>query len=354
MLKIIFNRILKGVAVVTGVAVIVFFIFRALPGDPVKMILGTHYTEKAAVKIKNDLHLDKPLGAQLYYHLRDLSIISIESDSEKSQKKYNYTSLFHTSKNNVLVLKKPYFGRSYQSNKLVSDTLIESMEGTLWLSFSSMLIATFLGIIFGVFAAINYQTWIDYSLVTLSVVGISTPSFVAAILIAMVFGYYLTDFTGLDMQGYLWKTDPHTLEKKWLFKNLILPSITLGIRPLAIIMQLTRSSMLDVLSQDYIRTARAKGLSFLQVVFKHALKNALNPVITAVSGWLASLMAGAFFVEYVFNWRGIGYTVIHAIETRDLPIVMGGAIIIAIIFVLISTFVDIMYAVLDPRVRLNN
>ena len=133
-------------AVVTGVAVIVFLIFRALPGDPVKMILGTHYTEAAANELKRELHLDESLGVQLYYHLRDFSIISIESDSKESQKKYKYTSLFHTSKNTVLVFKKPYFGRSYQSNKLVSDTLIESMEGTLWLAFTSMLIATFLGI----------------------------------------------------------------------------------------------------------------------------------------------------------------------------------------------------------------
>lgn len=354
MLNLIFKRILKGIAVVAGVAVVVFVIFRALPGDPVKMILGTHYTEDTAQELRKELHLDKRLGVQLYYHLKDFSVISIEEDSKQSKQKYNYTMLFHTSKNSVLVIKKPYFGRSYQTNKLVSDTLMESMEGTLWLALTSMLIATFFGIIFGILAAINYQTWIDNSLVTLSVIGISTPSFVAAILISMVFGYYLTDITGLNMQGYFWEKDIATLEKKWVLKNLILPSITLGIRPLAIIMQLTRSSMLDVLSQDYIRTARAKGLSFIQVVLKHALKNALNPVITAVSGWLASLMTGAFFVEYIFNWRGLGYTIIQAIEMRDLPIVMGGAIVIAIIFVIISTFVDIVYALLDPRVRLDN
>ena len=134
-------------------------------------------------------------------------------------------------------------------------------------------------------------------------------------------------------------------------KNLILPTITLGLRPLAIIIQLTRSSLLDVLSQDYIRTATAKGLSFYRVVFKHALKNALNPVITAISGWFAGLMAGAVFVEIIFNWKGIGYEVVDALNKNDLPVVMGATLIFAMIFVVINIGVDIVYGILDPRVR---
>ena len=135
-------------------------------------------------------------------------------------------------------------------------------------------------------------------------------------------------------------------------RNLLLPAVALGVRPLAVIMQLTRSSMLDVLSQDYIRTARAKGLSPGRTVLHHALRNALNPVVTAVSGWLASLMAGAFFIEYIFNWKGLGTTTLRAVENLDFPVVMGATLFVAAIFVLVNIAVDMLYAVLDPRVRL--
>ena len=136
-------------------------------------------------------------------------------------------------------------------------------------------------------------------------------------------------------------------------KNLILPTITLGIRPLAIIVQLTRSSMLEVLSLDYIRTAKAKGLSSYAIIFNHALRNALNPVVTAVSGWFASLMAGAFFVEYIFGWNGLGKVTVDALELSDFPVVMGAVLFIAFLFVIINILVDILYGFLDPRVKLN-
>jgi peptide/nickel transport system permease protein len=134
-------------------------------------------------------------------------------------------------------------------------------------------------------------------------------------------------------------------------RNLILPAITLAIRPLAVIVQLTRSSILDVLTQDYIRTARAKGLPERTVIFRHALRNALNPVITAVSGWFASLLAGAVFVEFVFGWKGLGQELFLAIEKQDMPVVMGGVILIAALFVGISMLVDVAYGWIDPRVR---
>ena len=178
-------------------------------------------------------------------------------------------------------------------------------------------------------------------------------SFLYRLLFGGMFGYYLTDYTGLNMVGQLWETDPLTGDRNLALKNLILPAFTLGIRPLAIIVQLTRSSMLDVLSQDYIRTARAKGLSYYTVMIKHALKNAINPVITAVSGWFASLMAGAFFIEEIFNWKGLGSTTINAVQTLDFPVVMGSTLFIGVIFVFVNIFVDLLYALADPRVRLN-
>lgn len=157
--------------------------------------------------------------------------------------------------------------------------------------------------------------------------------------------------TGLNPTGALTDMDDLTGEEVYHWENLILPALTLGIRPLAIVTQLTRSSMLDVLSQDYIRTAKAKGLSFYKIIVKHALKNALNPVVTAISGWFASLLAGSVFVERVFGWNGIGNELVMALQNDDLPFVMGAVLVIATFFVVINIVVDIIYGVLDPRVR---
>ena len=192
---------------------------------------------------------------------------------------------------------------------------------------------------------------IDKIALVFSVLGMSIPSFFAAILNAWIFAFVLAEFTGLNMFGSLYSVDDFGEGEHLDLKNLILPAITLGIRPLAIIVELTRSSLLDVLSQDYIRTAKAKGLSFYKVITKHALKNAMNPVITAVSGWFASLMAGAVFVEYVFDWKGVGVVIVDALEKYDLPVIMGAVLVISVILVFINIFVDIIYGFLDPRVR---
>jgi peptide/nickel transport system permease protein len=153
------------------------------------------------------------------------------------------------------------------------------------------------------------------------------------------------------MTGSLFDIDPFA-GKVLTLKNMILPALTLGIRPLAIIVQLTRSAMLDVMNQDYIRTAYAKGLSRKAVLFKHALKNALNPVVTAITGWLAELLAGSFFVEYIFGWKGIGKITVDALEKFDFPVVMGSVLVIAVLFVVVNILADILYALLDPRISL--
>jgi peptide/nickel transport system permease protein len=192
----------------------------------------------------------------------------------------------------------------------------------------------------------------DTSSVLASVVGISAPSFFMAIVIAYLFGLVLHDYTGLSLTGSWFNIDQVTGEKYLTLKNLILPALTLGIRPMAIITQLTRSSMLDVLNQDYIRTAYAKGLSERQVVFGHALRNALNPVITAITGWFAELLAGAFFVEYIFGWKGIGKVTVDALEKLDYPVVMGSVLFAATIFVLVNILADVIYGIIDPRVKM--
>jgi ABC-type dipeptide/oligopeptide/nickel transport system permease component len=349
MLKYIVSRLIYGFIVLLGATVVVFFIFNVLPGDPVALIAGQRTDVSTRENIRKELGLDQPKMVQLGQYLNDLSPLSIHEANEKTQKKYEYSPLFHLGKK-VVVFKTPYLRRSFQNNKKVSEIIIENLEGTFWLAFVAMVFATFFGIIFGVLASLKQNSLLDHSMISVSVVGISAPPFVMAAVIAMVFGYYLSDYTGLNSTGQLWEDD---LEgRKLILKNLILPAFTLALRPLAIIVQLTRSSMLDVLSQDYIRTARAKGLKDFAIIAKHALKNALNPVITAVSGWLASLMAGAFFIERVFNWKGLGNATLEAVEQKDFPVVMGSTIFVAMVFILITIFVDILYAAVDPRVRL--
>ncbi len=180
----------------------------------------------------------------------------------------------------------------------------------------------------------------------------SIPSFFSAILFAWFFGYVLHKYTNLEMTGSLYELDDFGEENTIQWKNLILPAVVLGISPLAVIIQLMRNSLLEVFNQDYIRTARAKGLSEYQVIKKHAIKNALNPVVTAISGWFASMLAGAVFVEYVFGWNGLGKEIVNALNTLDLPVIMGSVLIIALMFIIINIFVDIIYAWLDPKVKL--
>jgi peptide/nickel transport system permease protein len=351
MLKFVIKRLFYGFLVLFGVVLVVFFLFHALPGDPVEMMAGPRADMQTRENIRRELGLDKPLLIQLGYYLNDLSPVGIHPNTPDEQEKYRYLTIINLGKK-VVAVKAPYLRRSFQSNKRVDEIILESLPSTMWLALAAMLFATTFGVIFGIICALKQNSFWDHFLVTLSVIGISAPSFVAAIIISMIFGYYLSDYTGLNLAGSLWVTHP-IYGKQLMLKNIILPAFTLGLRPLSIITQLTRSSMLEVLSQDYIRTARAKGLNKYKVILKHALKNALNPVITAVSGWLASLMAGAFFIEYIFTWKGLGLKTIQAVSNLDFPIVMGATLIIAVIFILVNIVVDILYAIIDPRVRLN-
>lgn len=342
--------------VLLGVVTIVFLLFNVLPGDPARMMLGQRVDEASMEAVNRDLGRDKPLTTQFLMYLNDLSLISIHNKQNEDHylyldpEKYDYKELF-TAGSKVVVLKYPYLRRSYQSKRPVTEIIKDTLPETALLAFASILFATVIGIILGVFSAIKKRTLFDNSSMVLAVLGMSAPSFFMGLIIAWIFGHLLSDYTGLNMVGSLYTMDDYGEGEYLDLKNLILPTITLGIRPLAIIVQLTRSSLLDVMSQDYIRTARAKGLSFYNVIFRHALKNALNPVVTAISGWFASLMAGAVFVEMIFSWKGIGYEVVAALDKYDFPVVMGTVLIIAAFFVLINIVVDILYGVLDPRVR---
>ncbi len=358
MLQFILKRLFYGFLVLLGVITVVFLLFNVLPGDPARMMLGQRADITSVEAINKDLGRDKPLTTQYFNYLNDLSVISIHNTKDEHNYWYldttKYTSAVRLIPfgNYALVLKAPYLRRSYQSKRMVTEIITEAFPKTALLAGVSMLFAFIIGVTVGVFAAIKKDGFFDRISLVLSAFGMSLPSFFAAILIAWLFAYVLAQYTGLSMFGSMYTVDDFGNGEYLDLKNLILPAFTLGIRPLAVIVELTRSSMLDVLSQDYIRTAKAKGLSSYRIITRHALKNAMNPVITAVSGWLASLMAGAVFVEYVFDWKGVGVVIVDALEKYDFPVVMGVLLFISIILVIINIFVDILYGMLDPRIRL--
>jgi peptide/nickel transport system permease protein len=298
--------------------------------------------------IRRELHLDQPKSRQFLLYLNDLSPLGIYSVQEIRDKQIH--GLFLGPEHFRIGLKWPYLRRSYQSKKQVLVLLGEALPGTLLLAAAAMLIAIIPGIGLGVLAAVRKNSWIDSTAILASILGISVPSFFMGILLAYLFGFVLSDFTGLHMIGSLYDTDPYTGRHLQL-QNLILPAITLGVRPMAIIAQLTRASLLDALSQDYVRTAYAKGLRPRTVVLRHALRNALNPVITAITGWFAELLAGAFFVEYIFGWRGIGKLTVDALEKLDFPVVMGSVLVTSLFFILVNLLADVLYGLADPRIR---
>ena len=347
MLSFITKKLLYGLLVLAGVVILVFFLFQGF-GDPSRLIMGQTGDSATQANIRKELYLDQPKWKQFFYYVNDVSPISIHSTSNIKEKKLRG---FFIGGEPKVGIKIPYLRKSYQTKKEVGSVLTEALPGTLILALAAMLIAVIIGIPLGVLAAVKKGSWMDTSSVFASIVGISAPSFFMGIIIAYIFGFLLSDWTGLHINGNWFDVDEIIGERKWTLHNLILPAFTLGIRPLAIITQLTRSAMLDVLSQDYIRTAYAKGLNKMKVIWKHALRNALNPVITAVTGWFAELLAGAFFVEYIFGWKGIGKVTVDALEKLDFPVVMGSVLISATFFIIINILADILYGIVDPRVR---
>lgn len=322
------------------------------------MMLGQNQTAEQVEAVKKKYGFDKSIGKQYLYYLNDLSPISFHSTVEDdytflSQNKYSSSTLM-TLGNTTTVLKFPYLRESFaKQGKKVSQVIKETLPNTFVLAVSAILIAIVLGVIFGIISALYKDRWIDKTIQILSTLGISVPSFFSAILFAWFFGFVLHKYTNLEMTGSLYELDDFGEKVNIRWKNLILPAIVLGIRPLAVVIQLMRNSLLEVMNQDYIRTARAKGLSEFQVIKNHAVKNALNPVVTAISGWFASMLAGAVFVEYIFGWNGLGKEIVNALNTLDLPIIMGAVLIIATSFIAINILVDLIYAWLDPRVKLD-
>ncbi len=345
------KRSLYGFLVLFGAMAIIFILFQVVPVNSARLTLGQRADVASVEAIEKELGLDLPPYQRFFKYIGEVSPLAIHENSEEAQERLDYTVLIPLG-GMALTWKTPYLGRSYQSRRLVSEILVDKIPPTMILAFTSIIFATILGIILGIISAVKHNKLADNIILPLTNVGISMPSYFSSIVLAFIFGVLLTDITGLNVTGSLFVEDLDGTRIVW--KNLILPSLALGIRPVAIITQLTRSSMLDVLSQDYIRTARAKGLSFVKVLYKHALRNALNPVVTSISGWFASLLAGAYFVESILGYNGLGNETVKALNNFDFPVVMGSVLFTAALFVFINILVDIMYTWLDPRITVSN
>lgn len=357
MFSYILNKLFYGILTLFGVITTIFFLFNVLPGDPARMMLDQREDSEQLQNIRVKYGFDQPLTTQYFYYLNDLSPISVHSSNPTNytylaSEKYSYAKLFSAGEK-IVVVKYPYLRKSFQKNdKNVTEVIGETLPNTAILAVSAITIAIIIGLFFGILSALYKDSFFDKTISMLSTLGMSLPSFFSAILFAWFFGFVLHKYTNLNMTGSLYEVDDFGEDIYIQWKNLILPAVVLGIRPLAVLIQLMRNSLLEVLSQDYIRTARAKGLSTYKIIKTHALKNSLNPVVTAISGWFASMLAGAVFVEYIFNWNGLGKEIVNGLNTLDLPIIMGSVLVIASMFIIVNILVDIGYGMLDPKIRL--
>ena len=349
------RKLLYGIAVLWGVATLVFILFNILPGDPAQMMLGQRADQESVNAIREELGLNQSLGKQYVDYLNDLVPISFYDVSQGTQKldKIGHYAKIATIGSTAVVLKAPYLRMSYQSKRKVSDILGEAFPNTLLLAAVSISFAMILGLLIGILTAVINTEFLNKLTLFITTIGMSLPSFFAAILMAWIFGFLLEHYTGLSMTGSLYTVDEYGRGEFLSLRNLILPALTLGVRPLAVVTELTRTSLLEAMSMDYVRTARAKGLKPIRVICIHALRNALNPVVTAISGWFASLLAGAVFVEYVFDWKGIGVVVVDALDKYDFPVIMGAVLLIAVMLIIVNIVVDIIYGFIDPRVRIS-
>lgn len=326
------RRLLELIPVFFGVLVVVFVIAHLTPGDPVQIALGEHATPEALERLRAELNLDEPLPVQFARYLGQ----AVRGD----------------------------LGRSIQTNERVIVELATRFPATIELTFSAMLIASAVGILTGVVAAARRNTWFDGASMLVALFGFSMPIFWLGIMLILLFAAYLGWFPISGRLDYTIEisrlTNLHLVDavisKNWgafdnALRHLVLPAVTLSTVPLAIIARMTRSSLLEVLRQDYVRTARAKGMAEIQVVTRHALRNAFIPVVTVIGLNVGSLLGGAILTETIFAWPGVGRLVVDAIFARDYPLVQGAVLFIAIVFVLVNLVVDLSYAYLDPRIR---
>lgn len=321
------------------------------PVDPATLSFGQQMSDKALALKQKELALDKPVGQQIVMYLNDLSPLSLYPNDSKTLDKFDFMQIFKGDER-MWVLKLPYFRESYQTGESVWSAIIRALPNTFILAITAIIIASIVGIFFGIIAGLNKGSWLDGFIVSISTLGYSVPSYVSAILLSLIFGFYLKSWTGLNMQGSLLSLNDIGDEvTQW--KNLILPSIALGVRPIAVITQISRNEMLAVMSKPYVLTAKAKGLNTTQIILKHVFKNMMNPVVTTISGWFAALLAGAFFVESIFNYNGMGLLTVKSLINYDTPLLLGCIVVVASIFIVLNLLIDFVYLYLDPKVRLS-
>lgn len=342
------KRLLQALPLLLGLITLLFGIIHLL-GDPSRMIAGQRSDVATLESVRKNFRLDLPVWQQYFWYLNDLSPVGIVP-AEKINS-HQILALIHLEKENVGI-KIPDLGNSFQNNRPVTDMIQEKLPGTFVLAVLALSVAVVLGIGGGVISALYKHRWPDRLLSFVASLGISAPSFVVAVVLVWIFAVLAGDWTGLPVSGYLWVEDTFGPEVRMRPETLVLPVLALGIRPLSLILQLTRNSLLEVLSQDFVRTARAKGLSEKTVLFKHALRNALNPVITAVSGWFASLLAGVFFIEFMFDWQGLGRLTLDALSKNDYPVLNGCVLFTGVVFIVMNLLADALYVLADPRIRL--
>lgn len=312
MLKYIIKRIILLVPIIAIVAIIAFLITNIMPGDPIRVILGNFATEEQVAELTSQLGLDKPLYIRFGIWISNI----VKGD----------------------------LGNSLFLNMSVKDAILSRIEPTFLLAIIGQFLGILIGIPLGIISAVKHRTWVDQSAIAISLAGVSIPSFWLSQILILGFGVKLRWF---PVCGY----EPLSEVGIEALKYLVLPGLTLGFMQSGLIARMTRSAMLDVLKQDYIRTARGKGLSESVVILRHALKNTLIPIITVTGFSLAVLLGGTWIVEVVFAIPGTGSLAIDAIMRRDYPVIQGSMIFIALVYVIVNLVVDISYAFINPKIK---
>jgi ABC-type dipeptide/oligopeptide/nickel transport system permease component len=307
------RRLLLALPVLFGVSLLVFGVMHMAPGDPAAIMLGAQATHEDVERLRRDLGLDQPLVIQYGRWLGRV----VQGD----------------------------LGRSIPLGRAVLPEVLLRFRATLLLTAGALVVAVSIGLIAGVLSATRQHTWIDKLSMALAVTGVSLPVFWTGIMLILIFALRLRWFPSAGMASP-YGSGP--LDVLW---HLILPAVTLGTASAAALARMTRSSVLEIVRQEYVRAARAKGLSEWGVVARHVLKNAVNPIVTVLGIQVGFLLGGAILTETVFSWPGLGSMMVRAIQARDYPLVQGGVLLIATTFVLVNLFVDLLYALFDPRIR---
>jgi peptide/nickel transport system permease protein len=305
MITYILRRCVQAIPVLFGITIFTFLIAHLVPGDPVQAFAGDkQLSPELAAQIRHQYGLDKPLWQQYLTYMDDL----VHGD----------------------------MGAGLHNKRPVTDTIREAIGPTLQLTLAGLMVALTIGVTFGVLAAIYHNTWIDSVAMVVALLGVSLPVFYLGLIMLFIFSFRLSWFPSSGSDGW---------------RSLVLPAVTIGIASSAYIARLVRSSMLEVLHQDYTQTARAKGLTERSVIIRHALKNALIPTVTYFGIQLAGLLTGAVVIETVFSRPGLGRVAITAIGNRDYPLIQGTVLVTALIYLAVSLVVDLSYGFLDPRIR---